>query len=310
MSAQFRRSRRQNLFFVISAVVFSLLLALLAAACLISPFGLRSWRHVKQPLSSARMKHLPRVFLWAWERPENLTFVDPHETGIAYLAETIYISNHSSYTKSVSDDFVIRPRMQPLRVPDGTALMAVARIEMRGTLQRNGSGEEIAITPEIDAQIQTQSDGRVERVATAIARLAEVPSVSAVQVDFDATVSQRAFYSAMLHELRHRLPANMPLSITALASWCYGDTWLDSLPIDEAVPMLFRMGVDDRNIRSMLVQGKDFRSPVCRGSLGFSTDEDAQAISPGIFSGRRIYWFHPRTWTAAAFHDAVQGVRP
>jgi hypothetical protein len=179
------------------------------------------------------MQSLPGIFIWAWERPEDLTFLDPHMTGVAYLAETVFVSNKTAPNSDVADRVVIRPRMQPLRVPDGTALMAVARIEMRG---------------------DSLSNARVERVAEAIGRLAEIPGVSAIQVDFDATVSQRVFYSAMLRDLRRRLSAEIPISITALASWCYGDPWLDSLPIDEAVPMLFRMGVDDGNIRSMLAQ--------------------------------------------------------
>jgi hypothetical protein len=258
------------------------------------------------------MQSLPRVFIWAWERPEDLTFINPQETGVAYLAETVFVSNQPVQSGDATSGVVIRPRMQPLHLPDGTALMAVARIEMRGEfaneLRANDTRKERANLRGGAVTDVSYGDGRIERVAVAIARLVEIPGVSAVQVDFDAAVSQRAFYSAMLAELRRRLPVEMPLSITALASWCYGDTWIDSLPIDEAVPMLFRMGVDDRNIRVMLADGEDFHSPVCGGSLGFSTDERMPVTSPAMFSGRRVYWFHPRAWTAAAFHGAARGV--
>ena len=37
----------------------------------------------------------------------------------------------------------------------------------------------------------------------------------------------------------------MPLTITALASWCDGDDWIDGLPVADASPMLFRMGRGD-----------------------------------------------------------------
>jgi Protein of unknown function (DUF3142) len=154
------------------------------------------------------------------------------------------------------------------------------------------------------------SDPRVEQVAGAIAGISHKSGVAAVQVDFDATRSQRQFYSAVLAALRRKLPTETPLSITALASWCYGDAWLDSLPIDEAVPMLFRMGIDDRQIRRMLADGEDFRSPACRGSLGFSTDEQIPVTSAQMITGRRIYWFHPRAWTAAVFQSAEQGAPP
>jgi hypothetical protein len=308
-----RRLRRRILFAAIDTILCALVFVLL-----VSPrAGLRgsAFRRGSIPArpSSARMQSLPKSFLWAWERREDLTFIDPRETGVAYLAETIFVSNKSSNPNDVSDGVVIRPRMQPLRISDRAALMAVARIEMRDELvsdpQASDSRGEHASLRGGTVADATHVDARVVRVAEAIARLAEIPGVSAVQVDFDATVSQRTFYSAMLRELRRRLPTEMPLSITALASWCYGDTWIDSLPIDEAVPMLFRMGVDDRNIRSMLAAEEDFHSPVCGGSLGFSTDEPIPVISRAVFSGRRIYWFHPRAWTAAAFHGAAQGVR-
>jgi hypothetical protein len=289
LPTQFRRLRRPILFGVVDTVISILLLALLVAprAGLYGrALGRGSMPH---RASTSAMQDLPAVIVWAWERPEDLTFLDPHETGVAYLAETIFVSGKPTQSNDGEVGVVVRPRMQPLRVPDGAALLAVARIEMRG---------------------EFYSDTRVERVAEAIGRLAEIRGVSAIQVDFDATVSQRAFYSAVIRELRRRLPAETPISITALASWCYGDPWLDLLPIDEAVPMLFRMGVDDGNIRAKLAEEKDFIAPACRASLGFSTDERVPVTTPSMIFGRRVYWFHPRPWNAAVLHDAVQGVRP
>jgi len=53
--------------------------------------------------------------LWAWERPERLRFVDPHTAGVAFLIRTI--SWRGGEVES-------RPRVQPLEVPAGVALMA------------------------------------------------------------------------------------------------------------------------------------------------------------------------------------------
>jgi hypothetical protein len=235
-------------------------------------------------LFSARrsgIRALPHTMLWAWERPEDLNFIDPRETGVAFLAETINIFGEDAR-------FGVIPRRQPLRVPEGTSLVAVTRIEMRSSLAKFEEADASAIAGEI-------------------ARLAEIRGVVGIQIDFDATVSQREFYAAILRELRKQIPNEMPISITALASWCFGDAWLDALPIDEAVPMLFRMGVDDRNIRFRLARGDDFTSPVCRSSEGISTDEVAPELSGAGISGRRIYLFHPHSWTAAAFHEAAKG---
>jgi hypothetical protein len=260
--------------------------------------------------SSARrtaIRALPQTMLWAWERPEDLNFIDPRETGVAFLAETINIirfddAEPGSHSRGALR-FSVMPRRQPLRVPEGTSLVAVARIEMRSARMN-----ELKIRGTTDSDSGAASENtNASEIAVEIARLAEIRGVVAIQIDFDATVSQREFYAAILRELRKKIPNEMPISITALASWCFGDKWLDALPIDEAVPMLFRMGVDDRNIRFRLARGEDFVSPVCRSSGGVSTDEIAPNISGAGMSGRRIYWFHPCLWTAAAFHGAAKG---
>src|ERR1043166_268329 len=157
---------------------------------------------------------LPRTFLWAWERPENLDFIDPHTTGVAFLARTVFLRNGC-----VS----VQPRRNPLRYTPGATLMAVVRVDSNRSA-----------LPE------------AEPVAAAIAEAAAIPGVRGLQVDFDATLSQRAFYRDVLHRVRSKLPKDMPLSMTALASWCEADHWIDGLPVTEAVPMLFRMGPGER----------------------------------------------------------------
>ena len=77
-------------------------------------------------------------------------------------------------------------------------------------------------------------------------RTASRPGIAALQVDFDAKRSERGFYAALLRSLRSQMPPQLPLSIAALASWCSNDDWISGLPIDEAVPMLFRMEPDRR----------------------------------------------------------------
>ncbi len=129
------------------------------------------------------------------------------------------------------------------------------------------------------------------------------PGYDAVQIDFDATVSERPFYRQLLEDLRRELL--VPLSITALASWCLGDRWLEDLPIDEAVPMLFRVGIDEDAIRAYLSRGDDFREPLCRTSYGLATDESPPPLRPG----RRLYVFHPESWTETAYVSFRQSLR-
>ncbi|MBZ5622485.1 MAG: DUF3142 domain-containing protein [Acidobacteriia bacterium] len=207
----------------------------------------------------------PRVFLWAWERPENLEFIDPHSTGVAFLARTVFLRNGA-----VS----VRPRLQPLRYPPGAVLMSVVRVEP----------DRSAMPP-------------VGEASAAIAEAANIPGVRALQVDFDATLSQRAFYREVLTSLRERMPATMPLSITALASWCEGDRWITGLPVSEAVPMLFRIGPGERPARQ-------FQPRLCRASAGVSTDEPLREPP----SAPRLYIFNPHSWTRAEFQAAIREV--
>ena len=61
-----------------------------------------------------------KVILWAWERPEDLTFINPEKVSVAFLAKTIYLRG---------DKVIVKPRLQPLKLAPGTKLTAVVRIE-------------------------------------------------------------------------------------------------------------------------------------------------------------------------------------
>jgi hypothetical protein len=215
---------------------------------------------------STAMSGVPKKMLWAWERPEDLRFLNSKEYGAAFLAQTITVSG---------SDVNIAFRRQPLEVNPDTFLMAVTRIETD-----KNSKPILALEQK-------------EKIAKAVLRTMQLKNVSAVQIDFDVTVSERGFYRGLLSELRTQIPANIPFSITALASWCTADSWLAGLPVDEAVPMAFRMGADDASIRSFLGSGKDWQEPLCRRSYGFSIDEP---FEKKLVSGRRIYFFNDRAW--------------
>ncbi len=217
--------------------------------------------------------------LWAWERPEDLRFLDTDRVGVAFLAGTVTLSG---------SDVRVRPRMQPLRVPPGTSLIAVVRIE---TDPRRPS----ALAPR-----------QVGAVAQAIAKLTDDSAAGGVQIDFDARRSERTAYRSLIATLRARIPTGTPLSITALASWCAGDAWVRDLPIEEAVPMLFRMGADDDAVRGRLLEGRDFTCDTCRRSVGVSLDEPWPHLSPR----RRIFAFNPQPWSREAVARLLREVRP
>jgi hypothetical protein len=47
-------------------------------------------------LTEHHVSGLPRVILWAWDRSEDLSFIDPHKAGVAYLARTLYLEGDLS----------------------------------------------------------------------------------------------------------------------------------------------------------------------------------------------------------------------
>ena len=207
-----------------------------------------------------RMVFLPVRTLWVWERREDLTTIDPRTTAIATLDSTILLG------RAVT----VIPRHQPVVYPAGIKRISVIRIEAPG---------------EIAPGLVRLSAANILSVATAD------PTIAALQIDFDARRSQRDFYTRLLRELRRSMPAPLPLSITALASWCSYDDWLGGLPIDEAVPMFFRMEPDRRfappDLPQLLV-----REPLCSSSIGISTHEPYA----GSLTGKRLYIFPDRGW--------------
>lgn len=213
-------------------------------------------------LAGACREHVRSVIPWAWERREDLRFV-PGE--VAYLARTIILSG---------DTIEVRPRMQPLRVSPGTRVTPVIRIEThRATLD----------APQRAAVVDAINDLHAQHV----------------QIDFDATASERGFYGDLIRDLHRTVPH---IDITALASWCSDDRWLSGLPIDDAIPMLFQMGPDDRVVRRRLDRGEDFRDPLCRASAGIALDETPPRIPPG----RRLYVFDSHRWSRRDWQRAKE----
>ncbi|HSF16508.1 MAG TPA: hypothetical protein VLK65_13250 [Vicinamibacteria bacterium] len=218
---------------------------------------------------------LPATVLWAWERPEDLSFVDPTHMGVAYLAATVRLGD--------GEDVDSVPRLQPLVVPRAASVIPVIRVESPRDRRPSLSEKQgLALVRAIDAVIPLRE-------------------ARALQIDFDARLSERTFFRSFLEMLRSELPEDSFLSITALTSWCLDDPWLDGLPVDEAVPMLFRMGDHADTIRARLDSGVDFGPTLCRASAGISTDEPI----PSLPAGRRYYVFHPGIWSADVAERAL-----
>ncbi len=214
---------------------------------------------------------MPQTILWAWERPEDLRFINTKKFGVAFLAQTLILKKN---------EVEFRPRRQKIDVAENTYLIAVTRIE---TIKN--SSDKPALSPE-----------QKQKSINLIKNTLELPNVKAIQIDFDVVVSERLFYKDLIKELRKELPSDFPLSITSLASWCIGDRWFTDFEIDEAVPMAFRMGADDKKIREFLTSGNDWNEPLCKGSYGIALDEPLKAK---LISNRRVFYFNNKPWSKA-----------
>ena len=195
-------------------------IVMLGVAAALGALGQSLPERLVDPIDSRRARppgDLPSRRLVGMGTPGSTGFHRCSGIGVAFLARTLYLSG---------SDVIVRPRLQPFSAPP--------RHEAHG-----GSADDLRSwrPPDLSASQR-------EMATVAIAEVGTLFGIQALQVDFDATVSQRAFYRDVLQQLRRRLPASMPLSITALASWCIFDDWLAGLPVDEVVPMVFRMGAD------------------------------------------------------------------
>ncbi len=215
--------------------------------------------------------------LWAWERPEALDALPP-SFGVAAVVGFIRLQGGTVA--------VAHGRRFPLTLRSGAPPpMGVVHIEIDQTLP-------LLWTDALRAEVIG-------------ATLAFMRPYVAVQLDMEVRDSQRGALLDVLHGVRAGRPIGTTLSMTALAAWCDTEHWLAAAPVDEIVPMLFRMGAGGTRLRGRLADGGDFGEPRCRAALGIATDAPV-TIPPG----RRVYVFNPHPWDATAVAALEQrGVR-
>ncbi len=227
----------------------------------------------ERPKGHSALTHLPRLMLWAWERAEDLRWL-PLDAGVAYVAVTLELE---------ADQIRLRPRAYPLLVRPDTVVVPVVHVDASGR------------------QPPTLGDAQLQSITTQVLMAAARSPARVVQLDFEVRRSQRAFYLNLVRTIRQALPANVALSVTALASWCAGDYWIESLQADEIVPMAFRMARDDGAIRLLLQDHGGFTRPRCEAAIGIATDEPVDARAPA-----RHYVFSPVAWDTVAWRKLAQ----
>jgi hypothetical protein len=231
-------------------------------------------------LASQAKAACPRTLVfWAWERPEDLRFLDGRCTAVAWFAGQVDIQAAA---------LRFTPRQQELAISPAEPNVPVLRVDARGAAP---SGE--------------QNLGRRQDFVRELRRFVSSKNLAGgLQIDFDAPRSWRRFYAQLLADVRSAMPPEAPLTMTALASWCLGDPWIREASVTEAVPMLFRMGAEAPSIRRALAASSAFSIRACRGSVGISLDEPAP--TDVVQSSRRVYVFAPRAWTPELVAQAYE----
>ena len=213
------------------------------------------------PHPQGRLAALPRITLWAWERREDLRTIDTRRFAVAYLDQTLTIG-------------LTRPCAAPPQCP-----------------RLSGFGDAHPRGPHRSAATAVLNDENRNDAMQAILASAREPGIAALQIDFDATRSQRPFYRDLLVALRRQMSAeSSPLHHCPRLLVQLG-RWIRDLPVDEAVPMMFRMEPDHRRAPPN-VDDFQIREPLCRTSAGVSTDEPW----PSNLAGKRIYVFPDHGW--------------
>lgn len=223
---------------------------------------------------------LPNKVLWAWKRAEDLSQINPQEYGVAYLACHVFIEG---------DKVKWETRNQPLKIPPHTTVVPTVRIDV------------------LRQPKPVLSNDQLEKTLWLIERAARAPNAAQIQIDFDALETERDFYRALLSRLRKSLPAKMPISITALASWCLFDNWIKDLPIDESVPMMFSLGREREKVLLYFRSHREFIDERSKRSLGLSLEDTAvnELMIPMAQKRRipvRVYVFTKTAWTAKKLH--------
>lgn len=217
----------------------------------------------------------PHLILWAWERPEDVRFAPE---GVEIAVQSGFVEIDGSTLRARGRRFPLRTARQPAT--------SVVHVQIAH-----------------DRPLVWSTELR-RQVSQAVLDYATRRPMRRVQIDFEVRASERQELLDVLADVRAALPTGVALSMTALASWCDDERWLDTARVDEIVPMLFRMGSADRALRERLARGGDFANPRCRSALGIATDTPI-ARAP---SGRRVYIFAPHSWTRSTFVTARREV--
>lgn len=234
-----------------------------------------------------------QVSIWAWDRFDDLSFLKD-DTSVTSYAGTFYLRDNRS---------LFDPRKKELVCPKETLRVPSFRVESVNKIDPDYEDSAIAgICDTIKQYLRNHNDCQ-----------------KMVQIDFDATESERDFYKKLLVALRKTLKSNQntsdtKISITALTSWCLKDKWMHDLDVDEIVIMLFSLGQDKEKILTDLKDTNLDTGNKASIAIGISANEpqtnEALKILGIINDAQKVYIFQSLPWTKNRFVSITNEVIP
>lgn len=239
----------------------------------------------------------PKLTLWAWERDEDLSYIEPSKVRVAYFAGTVFVRGSSVR---------FRPRTQKLKLPKNAVAFPVFRIE--SIRASNVSNEPHCLTlsglqrdDDLNVPCTEAASFVAKTIAARMEKLQQSNLQQSVQIDFDALEDERPFYKELLKNLRKELPTGTKISITSLASWLLADKWMERGSVDEAVAMLFSIGPGKKEVLSVLKKRKLDSGVKIPVAIGISASEHATNKVLFELGVQRktdnLYIFSSRPWT-------------
>lgn len=245
----------------------------------------------------AALSALPPLMLWVGERPDDVrTWIDgsarqgkgaadnpapsieDQRMGVAVVDTTVLLRDGSAS---------VRRRQQSLKLPP-------AWYAKSGLQQKAPVVTIVHIEMARGAHKPALNERQKRTIVNAVVAAAKRSPSQVVQLNFEVMHSQKPFLADVVKRSRDALPANVALSITALASWCVGDAWLADLPADEIVPTAFHMDGEAKRMHDVLDHEGRFPRPECQPSLGLSLDEQPW---PSKLRSQRLYLFNRNAWS-------------
>ncbi len=222
-------------------------------------------------LSDHKKSFNQRIYLYAWERQEDLSFLKNYENvGIALFALQINL---------YSDHIVSHERTTSIVAPHGKKTVPVIRVD-----------------------IKENSPALSEKAIKLTSNICNRSLWRECQLDFDFKETQKPFYLTFVNDVAKQLDHDVTLTATSLPSYCYQGDFYKTISVAYVVPLLIDVGADQVFLKSK--NESPFKGEKCGKAVGVSTYQGK--YSPRVFSDKEVYLFSNTAWTKERFEQEVK----